>query len=49
MSFNSKLVDLLKTDHNLADDEGELLIAAVQYKVSEEGKALNRKFYGGES
>ncbi len=30
MSFNSKLIDLLKTDHNLVDDEGELLIAAVQ-------------------
>lgn len=30
MSFNSKLVDLLKTNHNLVDDEGELLIAAVQ-------------------
>jgi len=30
MSFHSKLVDLLKTNHNLVDDEGELLIAAVQ-------------------
>ena len=30
MSFNSKLIDLLKTDHNLVDDEGELLLAAVQ-------------------
>jgi adenine-specific DNA-methyltransferase len=30
MSFNSKLIDLLKTNHNLVDDEGELLIAAVQ-------------------
>lgn len=29
MSFNSKLIDLLKTNHNLIDDEGELLIAAV--------------------
>jgi adenine-specific DNA-methyltransferase len=29
MSFNSKLIDLLKTNHNLVDDEGELLIAAV--------------------
>jgi len=30
MSFNSKLIDLLKTNHNLVDDEGELLLAAVQ-------------------
>jgi len=30
MSFNSKLIDLLKTDNRFVDDEGELLIAAVQ-------------------
>lgn len=30
MSFNSKLTDLLKKDHNLVDDDGELVIAAVQ-------------------
>jgi adenine-specific DNA-methyltransferase len=30
MTFNSKLIDLLKTNHNFVDDEGELLIAAVQ-------------------
>lgn len=30
MSFNSKLTDLLKTNHNFVDDEGELLLAAVQ-------------------
>lgn len=30
MSFNTKLIDLLKTNHDLVDDEGELLIAAVQ-------------------
>lgn len=30
MSFNSKLIDMLKTNHNLVDDEGELLLAAVQ-------------------
>ena len=30
MSFNSNLIDLLKTDPRLVDDEGELLIAAVQ-------------------
>jgi len=30
MSFNSKLIDLLKTNYNFVDDEGELLLAAVQ-------------------
>ncbi len=30
MSFNTKLTDLLKTNPNLVDDEGELLLAAVQ-------------------
>ncbi|MEI6603368.1 MAG: site-specific DNA-methyltransferase [Clostridia bacterium] len=30
MSFNTKLTNLLKTDMRLVDDEGELLIAAVQ-------------------
>ena len=30
MSFNSKLIDLLKTNHNFVDDEGEILLAAVQ-------------------
>jgi len=30
MSFNKKLIDLLKTDPRLVDDEGELLLAAVQ-------------------
>lgn len=30
MSFNSKLTDLLKTDPRFVDDEGELLLAAVQ-------------------
>jgi len=30
MTFNRKLIDLLKTNHDLVDDEGELLIAAVQ-------------------
>ena len=30
MSFNSRLINLLKTNRNLVDDEGELLIAAVQ-------------------
>ena len=30
MSFNTKLIDLLKTDPRLVDDEGELIIAAVQ-------------------
>lgn len=30
MSFHTKLIDLLKTDPRLVDDEGELIIAAVQ-------------------
>ena len=30
MSFNTKLIDLLKTDPRFVDDEGELVIAAVQ-------------------
>jgi adenine-specific DNA-methyltransferase len=30
MSFNAKLIGLLKTDKRFVDDEGELLIAAVQ-------------------
>jgi len=30
MSFNDKLINLLKSNHNFVDDEGELLIAAVQ-------------------
>jgi adenine-specific DNA-methyltransferase len=30
MSFNSQLTDLLKTDPRLMDDEGELVVAAVQ-------------------
>ena len=30
MSFNNKLIDLLKTDSRFIDDEGELLLAAVQ-------------------
>jgi adenine-specific DNA-methyltransferase len=33
MSFNTKLIDLLKTDPRFVDDEGELLIAAVQDRV----------------
>jgi len=30
MSFNTKLINLLKTDRRFVDDEGELVIAAVQ-------------------
>jgi len=33
MSFNTKLINLLKTNPYLVDDEGELLIAAVQDKA----------------
>ena len=30
MSFNTKLIDLLRTEPSLVDDEGEIIIAAVQ-------------------
>ena len=30
MAFNTKLIELLKTDPRFVDDEGELLVAAVQ-------------------
>lgn len=33
MSFNTRLISLLKTDNRFVDDEGELLIAAVQDKA----------------
>lgn len=33
MSFNTKLTDLLKTNPNFVDDEGDLLLAAVQDKA----------------
>jgi len=33
MSFNTKLIDLLKTNQSLVDDEGELLTAAIQDKA----------------
>jgi adenine-specific DNA-methyltransferase len=33
MSFNTKLIDLLKTNHNLVDDDGELILSAVQDKA----------------
>jgi adenine-specific DNA-methyltransferase len=33
MSFNTKLTDLLKTNPNFVDDEGELLLAAVQARA----------------
>lgn len=78
MAFNTKVINLLKTDPRFVDDEGELVIAAVQdsawkidhalvklllsdpeikdkffseiddaqFKVSEEDKKLNRRFYG---
>jgi hypothetical protein len=57
MSFNSKLIDLLKTDHRLVDDNGELLIAAVQdraWKIDRDLVRLllrdaesKRKFFAG--
>ena len=55
MSFNSKLIDLLKTNHTFVDDEGELLIAAVQdraWKIDRElvklllsDKEIKAKFF----
>lgn len=30
MSFHTKLINLLKTDQHFVDDEGELVLAAVQ-------------------
>ena len=30
MTFNSRLIDLLKSDQRFVDDEGELVLAAVQ-------------------
>ncbi len=30
MPFNTKLIDLLKTDPRFVDDDGELVLAAVQ-------------------
>ncbi len=30
MSFNARLINLLKTDPRFVDDEGELVLAAVQ-------------------
>ena len=55
MSFNSKLIDLLKTNPAFVDDEGELLIAVVQdraWKIDHEiikllisDKEIKRKFF----
>ena len=40
MSFNSKLIDLLKTDPRFVDDDGELLLAAVQDAAWKTDRAL---------
>ena len=40
MSFNTKLIDLLKTDPRFVDDEGELIIAAVQDRAWKIDRAL---------
>ena len=40
MSFNTKLINLLKTDPRFADDEGELVIAAVQDAAWKTDRAL---------
>lgn len=55
MSFNTKLIDLLKTDPRFVDDEGEIIIAAVQdraWKIDRNlvqlllsDKDLERKFF----
>lgn len=51
MSFNTKLINLLKVDllekNQLYVNLSE--IDDAQFKVSEEDKALNRKFYGEQS
>ena len=40
MSFNTKLTNLLKTDSRLVDDEGELVLAAVQDRAWKIDRAL---------
>lgn len=40
MSFNTKLIDLLKTDPRLVDDEGELILAAVQDRAWKTDRGL---------
>jgi adenine-specific DNA-methyltransferase len=40
MSFHTKLINLLKTDPRLVDDEGELIIAAVQDRAWQVDRAL---------
>jgi len=40
MSFNTKLIGLLKTDPLFVDDEGELILAAVQDRAWKIDRAL---------
>ena len=40
MSFNTRLINLLKTDQRLVDDEGEIIIAAVQDRAWKIDRAL---------
>lgn len=40
MSFHTRLIDLLKTDRRFVDDEGELLIAAIQNSAWKIDRAL---------
>ncbi len=40
MSFHAKLTSLLKSDPRFGDDEGVLILAAIQDR-------LNKSFYGG--
>jgi adenine-specific DNA-methyltransferase len=40
MSFKTKLVDLIKTDQRFVDDDGELVLAAVQDRAWKLDRAL---------
>ena len=40
MTFNNKLTDLLKIDSRFVDDEGELVLAAVQDRAWKIDRAL---------
>lgn len=46
MSFESRLTGLLKTDLPILDDDGELVIAAVQDRAWKIDPDLSKAFYG---
>jgi hypothetical protein len=48
MSFNTKLITLLKTDPRLVDDEGELLIAAAKKSKRPFDLAVSDYFKGND-